>query len=505
MDLFTNLALGFGVAINPETLLYSFAGVFLGTAIGVLPGIGPTATIAMLLPVTFHAAPMDAIVMLAGIYFGAQYGGSTASILLNLPGTATAAVTCLDGYPMSQQGRGGVALFMTTIASFVGSVIGIIVLASFAPLLAQFALRFGPHEYFAIMVFGLVAAGILAQGSAVRGVIMVILGLIIGLVGADLYTAQYRFVFGIQSIADGINLVAIAMGLFGVAEVMANAGKIKDATVNASSITWRTLIPERDDVRRSWKPMLRGTAIGTGFGVLPGTGSVIASFVSYAVEKRVAKDPGRFGKGAIEGVAAPESANNSAAQTAFVPTLMLGVPGDTVMALVLGALLIHGVIPGPRLISDSPDLFWGLVVSFLFGNIMLVILNLPLIRIWLYILSIPYRILFPVTITLICIGVYSVSNSFFDIFLVLFFGLVGYGMIRLGFEPAPLLLGFILGPMMEQNLRRALILSRGELTTFFERPISGVVLAATLAVIVWSLWSGARIRQRSKQAETDTL
>ena len=496
MDALSNLALGFSVAIDIQTLTYSFIGVFLGQLIGVLPGIGPTAAIAMLLPLTFNATPVAAIVMLGGIYFGAQYGGSTASILLNIPGTATSAVTCIDGYPMTRNGKGGVALFVTTVASFVGSMVGIFVLAAAAPMLATAALAFGPQEYFAVMTFGLVTAAVLARGSPVRGLVMVALGMCLGLVGADLQTAQYRFVFGIPHIADGISLVAIAMGLFGISEVLANAGRGRNAAADNVDVRWRKLIPTRDDMRRSWFPMLRGTAIGTGFGVLPGTGSVIAAFVAYTFEKKVAREPERFGKGAIEGVAAPEAANNAAAQTAFVPTLMLGVPGDTVMALILGALLIHGVIPGPRLITDSPDLFWGIVVSFLIGNLILVVLNIPFIKMWVYLLKVPYNILYPIIICLICIGVYSINTSYFDVMLALLFGVVGYVMLRLGFEPAPLLLGFILGPMVEENLRRSLVLSRGDPLAMLSRPITATVLLAVAAMLCWSLVSWWRAKGR---------
>jgi putative tricarboxylic transport membrane protein len=488
MDLWSNLALGVETAFSWNALLYCFIGVTVGTFIGVLPGIGPMATIAMLLPLTFHLPPTEAMIMLAGIYYGAQYGGSTASILLRLPGTAQSAVTTLDGYPMAQQGRAGVALFITTISSFVGSFIGILLLAGFAPVLASVAQQFQAPEYFALMVLGLLAAAVLGQGSPVRGIMMVVLGLLLGIVGTDLNTGTYRFVFDVPQLADGISLVAIAMGLFGVSEVIANAGR-ETPVASAAPVNWRSMIPTRDDMRRSWGAMLRGTAIGAGFGTLPGTGASIASFVSYAIEKRIARDPSRFGKGAIEGVTSPEAANNSAVQTAFIPTLTLGLPGDAVMALMLGALIIHGIIPGPGLIEEHPSLFWGLVVSFLIGNVMLVILNLPLIGLWIGILRIPYRILYPAILVFVCMGVYSVNNSVFDIFIVLLFGFVGYGMRLLRFEPAPLILGFILGPMMEQYLRRALAVSRGDLMVFFERPVSAAFLAAAvmlLAAIVWS-------------------
>jgi putative tricarboxylic transport membrane protein len=500
MDLLDNIALGFATAFSLKALLFCLGGVTLGTLIGVLPGIGPLATIAMLLPVTFHAPPTEAMIMLAGIYYGAQYGGSTASILLNLPGTASSAVTTLDGYPMAQQGRAGVALFITTIASFVGSLFGIVLLVACAPALAEFALRFGAAEYFSLMVLGLLAAAMLGQGTPARGVAMVMLGLLIGIVGTDVHTGQYRFVFGISEIAEGVSLVAVAMGLFGVSEVIANARRIKPSPFRAKDITWRSLLPTRQDMRLSWKAMFRGTAIGAGFGTLPGTGSTIASFVAYAVEKRAAKDRSRFGKGAVEGIAAPEAANNAAAQTAFIPTLTLGIPGDVVMALMLGALIIHGIIPGPSLVAEHPKLFWGLIASFLIGNVVLVILNLPLIGLWVRILTIPYRYLYPSILVFICIGVYSVRTSVFDVFLVVFFGFVGYGMLLLRFEPAPLILGMILGPMLEENLRRALTLSRGDPMVFLERPISATILAATAFLVALTVWLEVRHRRRVRLA-----
>jgi putative tricarboxylic transport membrane protein len=494
MDLWSNLALGVETAFSWNALLYCFLGVTVGTLIGVLPGIGPMATIAMLLPLTFHLPPTEAMIMLAGIYYGAQYGGSTASILLRLPGTAQSAVTTLDGYPMAQQGRAGVALFITTVSSFVGSFIGILLLAGFAPMLAAMAQQFQAPEYFALMVLGLLAAAVLGQGSPVRGIMMVVLGLLLGIVGTDLNTGTYRFVFNIPQLADGISLVAIAMGLFGVSEVIANAGR-NAPVASAAPVYWRSMIPTREDMRRSWGAMLRGTAIGAGFGTLPGTGASIASFVSYAVEKRIARDPSRFGKGAIEGVTSPEAANNSAVQTAFIPTLTLGLPGDAVMALMLGALIIHGIIPGPGLIEEHPSLFWGLVVSFLIGNVMLVILNLPLIGLWIGILRIPYRILYPAILVFVCMGVYSVNNSIFDIFLVLFFGFVGYGMRLLRFEPAPLILGFILGPLMEEYLRRALAVSRGDMMIFIERPVSAGFLAAAAVLLAAIIRADLRRRK----------
>jgi len=499
MDLIANLSLGLQTALSPAALFFCLAGVTLGMLIGVLPGIGAMAAIAMLLPLTWHVPPTEALIMLAGIYYGAQYGGSTASILLRLPGTPQAAVVTLDGYPMAQAGRAGVALFITTIASFAGSIIGVLLLAGFAPWLAQAAQGFRAPDYFALMVLGLVAAALLAQGSAIRGLIMVVAGLVLGLVGTDLQSGTFRYTLGRPELTDGIGLVALAMGLFGVSEVIANAPNPPPPQAGQRP-RLREMLPTREDWRRAVPAMLRGSGIGAGFGTLPGTGSSIASFVSYAVEKRVARDPARFGKGAIEGVTAPEAANNAAAQTAFIPTLTLGVPGDAVLALMLGALIIHGIIPGPGLITQQPGLFWGLVVSFVLGNLMLLVLNIPLIGLWVSILRIPYRLLYPGVLIFICVGVFSLRNSVFDIWLVLVFGLVGYGLRLLRFEPAPLLLGFILGPLMEQYLRRAMAISRGDPMVFLERPVSAAFLALAGLLLVWTLWTGLRRRPAGPQA-----
>lgn len=490
-DLVSNLALGLSTALSPAALAFCFAGVTLGTLIGVLPGIGAMAAIAMLLPLTYHVPPTEALIMLAGIYYGAQYGGSTASILLRLPGTAQAAVVTLDGYPMTQSGRAGVALFITTIASFAGSMVGVILLAGFAPVLAQVAGSFRAPEYFALMVLGLVAAAMLGQGSPVRALIMVVTGLALGLVGTDIQTGTFRFVFGEPLLTDGLGLVAVAMGLFGVSEVIANAAR-PDNLRPTYRFDWRAMLPSREDWRHALPAMGRGAGVGAGFGTLPGTGSSIAAFVAYAVEKRISRRPERFGRGAIEGVTAPEAANNAAAQTAFIPTLTLGVPGDAVLALMLGALILHGIIPGPGLIEQQPALFWGLAVSFVLGNLMLLVLNLPLIGLWVSILRIPYRLLYPAVLVFICVGVFSVRNNVFDIWLVLFFGLVGYGMRLLRFEPAPLLLGFILGPLMEQYLRRSMAISRGDPMVFLERPTSAAFLLVAAGLVAWIVISGLR-------------
>ncbi|MGP9500460.1 tripartite tricarboxylate transporter permease, partial [Halomonas sp. AOP43-D1-4] len=414
MEIINNLALGISVAFTLENLMYCALGVTIGMFIGVIPGVGHLAAISMLLPLTYYVPATTALVMLAGIYYGAQYGGSTAAILLNLPGTPSSSVICLDGYPMSKNGRAGVALFMTTIASFVGSFITVIVLAAFAPPLANFAVAFNSADYFAMMLLGLVAAAILVQGSPAKGLAAVVFGLMLGMVGTDVSTGIQRYTFGLTFLYDGINIVAIAMGIFGVTEVIANVGKVAQIK-NGQKITFRSLLPTKRDVKDSVFPILRGTGIGTGIGILPGTGTSIGSFIAYALEKRVSKDPSKFGKGAIEGITAPESANNAAAQSAFIPTLTLGIPGDAVMALMLGALLIHGITPGPNVISDNPDLFWGLVVSFLIGNLLLLILNIPMVGLWVRLLKIPYPILYPAIILFIVIGVYSINYANMDI------------------------------------------------------------------------------------------
>lgn len=502
MDIANGLLLGLQSALHPTTLLYCFIGVFLGTLIGVLPGIGALATISLLLPITYHIPPTAAIVMLAGVYYGAQYGGSTASILLNLPGTPSSAVVCLDGYPMAKQGRAGIALFMTTIASFVGSMLGILMLVLFSPAIAELGLKFGPAEYFSMMFLGLIAASTLATGSVLKGLAMVVFGLLLGTVGTDINSGVSRFDFGTPNLMDGISLVALAMAIFGISEVISTVNIKRDGKV-AQKITFRSMVPTAEDAKRSVMPMLRGSGIGGFFGALPGTGASIASFMSYAVEKKVAKDPSRFGKGAIEGISAPESANNAAAQTAFVPTLSLGIPGDAVMALMLGALIIHGIQPGPLLMTQQPELFWGLIVSFGIGNIMLMILNIPLIGLWVSILKIPYRVLYPAILVFISLGVYSVNNNTFDIFLVAVLGIMGYALAVLKFEAAPLLLGFVLGPMMEEYLRRALLLSRGDMMTFIERPISAGFIAFAAVLLLWSGFASAKRAMQRKERHGD--
>lgn len=487
MSFSENILLGLETAFSLYNLFYCFLGVFLGTLLGVIPGIGVLAAISMLFPMTFHLEPTAALIMLAGIWYGTSYGGNTASILLNVPGSPSNAVTCLDGYPMTLQGRGGIALLMTTVASFCGGSVGIILLMSFASTISSYALNFSSAEYFSLMLLGLVAASNISGGSVIKGLIMVAFGILFGTVGSDIYTGTRRFDFGILDLADGINLVALAMGVFGVAEVISSIGKVDGSRVDRSTLKLSAMKPTRDDVKRSWMPMVRGSSIGSFFGTLPGTGPSIAAFMAYAVERRVAKQPERFGKGAIEGIMAPESANNAADQTSFIPTLALGIPGSATMALMLGALMIHGIAPGPQLMTEQPSLFWGLVMSFWIGNVLLVILNVPLIGLWVRLLMVPYKLLFPAVLMFICIGTFSVNNSYFDVLLVVIFGAIGYGMRVLGFPAAPMLLGFVLGPMMEEHFRRAMLLSRGDFSTFIDRPISATVLGLTVLVLLLGL------------------
>jgi TctA family transporter len=489
MDILANLALGFSEVASLKTLFYCFFGVTIGMVIGVLPGIGSMAAISMLLPLTYYLEPGQALIMLAGIYYGAQYGNSITSILLNVPGTPSSAVTALDGYPLSQQGKAGPAIFITTIASFFGSCFAIVCLAAFAPAIANFALEFGSAEYFALMVFGLIAASTVAPGSQIKGLAMVVIGLLLGLVGSDITSGTFRFTFGLVELSDGLNLVAVAMGVFGATEVISNLSRPHHERGTARHVRIRELIPSAADMRLSIKPMLRAAPTGTFLGVLPGAGATIASFIAYGIETRVAADRSRFGKGAIEGIAAPETANNAAAQGSFIPTLALGIPGDAVMALMLGALLIHGVQPGPQLIGEHPEIFWGLLASFWIGNLMLLVMNIPLIGIWVKILAIPYKYLFPCVLMLVCVGVYSVSNNAFDLLTVFVFAAVGYGMSVVKLSPAPMLLGIVLGTMMEDNFRRAMLLARGDPMVFLDRPICAVLLGLALVLLLWPLAS----------------
>jgi TctA family transporter len=482
MELIANLGLGFTTAFTGANLLYCLAGVFLGTLIGVLPGLGPTATIAMLLPVTFTLPPVSALIMLAGIYYGSQYGGSTTSILVNVPGEAASVVTTLDGYQMARQGRAGVALATAAIGSFFAGTVATLLLALFAPPLAEVALKFGPADYFSLMVLGLIAAVVLAQGSLLHAVGMVVLGLLLGLVGTDVNSGLERFTFDVPELADGVGFVVVAMGMFGLGEIIRN---LENETRRAEIVTKIAgLMPTREDWKRMIWPILRGTVLGSALGILPGSGSILGSFAAYSIEKKISKHSAEFGRGAIEGVAAPESANNAGAQTSFIPLLTLGIPSNPVMALMIGAMIIQGIQPGPAVITEQPALFWGIIVSMWIGNFFLVILNLPLIGMWVRIVMVPYRLLFPAILVFCAIGVFSLKNVEFDIYFMALFGVLGYIFTKLDCEPAPMLLAFILGPLMEQYLRRAMLLSRGDPTVFFRRPISATLLTLALLALV---------------------
>ncbi|MEO8507170.1 MAG: tripartite tricarboxylate transporter permease [Betaproteobacteria bacterium] len=484
MELLANLGTGFAVALTFQNLLYCFGGVVLGTLIGVLPGIGPVPTIAMLLPITYALPPVSALIMLAGIYYGAQYGGSTTAILVNLPGESSSVVTCLDGYQMARQGRAGKALATAALASFIAGTFATLVVAAFAPPLAEVALKFGPAEYFSLMVLGLIAAVVLASGSLIKAIGMIVLGLLLGIVGTDVNSGLQRYSFGIAELSDGIGFVSVAMGLFGFAEIIVNLERTDKREVFTDKVSG--LMLKWSEFKEALPAILRGTGVGSALGILPGGGAMLSAFASYTIEKKIAKDPSRFGKGAIEGVAGPEAANNAGAQTSFIPLLTLGIPPNAVMALMVGAMTIHSIQPGPQVMTSNPQLFWGLIVSMWIGNVMLVILNLPMIGIWVKLLQVPYRLLYPAILLFCCIGVYSINNNVFDVFITALFGVLGWLFVKLECEPAPLLLGFILGPMMEENLRRALLLSRGDPTVFVTRPISGVMLgmAAILLLIV---------------------
>ena len=479
MELMSHLLLGLQTAATLANLFYCFIGVFLGTAIGVLPGLGPTATIAMLLPVTFVLPPVTALIMLAGIYYGSQYGGSTTSILVNLPGEAASVVTTLDGYQMAKQGKAGAALAASAIGSFFAGTVATFLIAGFGPPLAAIALKFGPAEFFSLMVLGLVASVVLAQGSLLHAIGMVILGLLLGLIGTDVNSGTQRFTFGIDELADGIGFVTVAMGMFGLGEIIRNLENEEQRSVMVKKITG--LWPTREDFKRMVAPILRGTIIGSALGILPGSGSILGSFAAYSIEKKVSKNRAEFGKGAIEGVSAPESANNAGAQTSFIPLLTLGIPSNPVSALMVGAMIIHGIQPGPSVLNEQPALFWGMIVSMWIGNLFLVVLNYPLIGMWVRMIMIPYRLLFPGILVFCAIGVFSLKNATFDVYLMALFGVLGYVFSKLGCEAAPMLLAFILGPLMEEYLRRAMLLSRGNPWVFVQRPISATLLA--LAVL----------------------
>ena len=500
MELLNNLALGLSVAVSFQNLTYALLGCMLGTLIGVLPGIGPVATIAMLLPITFHLPPTASLIMLAGIYYGASYGGSTTSILVNLPGESASVVTCLDGYQMARNGRAGAALSISAVGSFFAGTVGTLIIVLFAEPLTRMAQKFGPADYCSLMALGLVAAVVLASGSVIKAIAMVFLGLLFGLIGTDVNTGAQRFTFDIPELSDGIDFAPIAMGLFGIAEIVVNLER--HLTRSGGTIKVGSLWPTRDEVRRAWPAALRGTLLGATLGVLPGGGPTLGAFSAYTLEKKISKTPERFGKGAVEGVASPEAANNAAAQTSFIPMLTLGIPSNAVMALMVGAMIIQGIQPGPEVMTKKPDLFWGMIASMWIGNLMLVVINLPMIGIWVKLLTVPYRFLAPAILLFCCIGAYSLQNSTFHVLMVAIFGVLGYVFVRLGCEGAPFLLGLVLGPQMEEYFRRAMLLSRGDPMVFVERPISlGLLITTALLLILMALPSIKKARQEAFQEE----
>jgi putative tricarboxylic transport membrane protein len=489
-DLIGNLGLGFATALSPMNLMLCFLGCLVGTLIGVLPGVGPIATIAMLLPLTFKVDPTGALIMLAGIYYGAQYGGSTTAILVNIPGEATAVVTTLDGHQMAKNGQAGIALGIAALGSFFAGTVATLIIAAIGVPLTKLALLFGPAEYFGLMVLGLGLAIVLAHGSVLKAVIMVVFGLLLATVGTDLETGEDRLTLGFAALSDGIDFAVLAMGVFGIAEILRNLENPEARAVVKSNIG--RLLPSAADLRRSFGPILRGTGLGAILGILPGNGAVLAPFASYTLEKKLAADSSRFGRGAIEGVAGPESANNAGAQTAFIPLLTLGIPPNAVMALMVGAMTIHGVIPGPLVMTKSPTLFWGMIASMWIGNLMLLIINLPLIGLWVRLLKVPYRLMFTIILLFCCIGIYSINNNPADVYFTAFFGAVGYVLIKLGLEPAPMLLGFVLGRLMEEKLRQALALSSGSFMTFVERPVSAGLLLIALVIMIIAVLPAVR-------------
>ncbi|HVY56961.1 MAG TPA: tripartite tricarboxylate transporter permease [Xanthobacteraceae bacterium] len=498
-ELVSNLALGFSVAFSPWNLLFCLVGALVGTLVGVLPGVGVVATLAMLLPITFGLHPVSALIMLAGIYYGAQYGGSTTSILVNIPGESTSVMTTLDGFQMAKQGRAGPALAIAAVGSFFAGCVSTVLVAAVGAPLTSVALLFGPAEYFALMTLGLMFAVVLARGSVIKAIAMILFGLLLSMVGSDIETGQSRMAFDIPELSDGISFAIVGMGVFGFAEIIRNLEAPEERGIVRSKLTG--LMPTRADLIASSGAIARGTVLGSILGILPGGGAVIASFAAYTFEKKVARDPSRFGRGAIEGVAAPESANNAAAQTSFIPLLTLGIPPNAVMALMVGAMTIHGIVPGPQVMTKQPELFWGMIASMWIGNLMLVIINLPLVGLWVRLLRVPYRMLFPAILLFCNIGVYSINNSPFDVVLTDIFGLLGYWLYKHDFEPAPMLLGFVLGPLMEENLRRAMLIARGDPTTFFTRPISASLLGLSILLLVISLLP--MIRQKREVVFTE--
>jgi putative tricarboxylic transport membrane protein len=498
MEILANLGLGFATALSPMNLFLAFVGCLVGTLIGVLPGVGPIATIAMLMPLTLKVDPTGALIMLAGIYYGAQYGGSTTAILLNIPGEVTAVVTAIDGHEMAKKGQAGTALGIAALGSFFAGTVATLVIAAIGAPLTKLALLFGPAEYFGLMVFGLGLAIVLARGSVLKSVIMVVFGLLLATVGTDLETGQDRLTLGIAELSDGVDFAVLAMGVFGIAEILRNLENPEARSVKTTQIG--RLLPSREDLRRSFGPIVRATGIGSVLGILPGNGAVLGPFASYALEKKLAKDPSRFGKGAIEGVAGPEAANNAGAQTSFIPLLTLGIPPNAVMALMVGAMTIHGLIPGPQVMAKHPTLFWGMIASMWIGNLFLLIINLPLIGLWVRLLKVPYRLMFTTILLFCAIGIYSINNNPYDVYFTAFFGLAGYVFIKLGLEPAPMLLGFVLGKLMEEKLRQALALSEGSFMTFVERPVAATLLVLAAAIMLISLLPAvSRSRQKAFQ------
>lgn len=495
MSFIDQLIIGFSTASTPVNLLFCFLGALIGTLIGVLPGIGPTAAIAMLLPIALTLTPEASLIMLAGIYYGAQYGGSTTAILINVPGESSAAVTALDGHQLARQGRAGPALAVAAIGSFFAGTVATLVIAVAALPLTAIALQFGPAEYVGLIVLGLISSVVLAHGSVLKALAILVFGLLLGLIGTDIYTGAQRFTLGLLQLSDGLNFVAIAIGAFGIAEVIKNLENEDQRATIAKRITG--LMPTREDWRKITFPIIRGTALGSLLGVLPGAGAVLAAFAAYAVEKKLSRTPERFGRGAIEGVAAPESANNAGAQTSFIPMLTLGIPANSVMALMIGALVIQGIVPGPNVVKEQPALFWGTIASMWIGNLMLLLLNLPLVGIWVRLLSIPYYVLFPAILAFASIGVYSVSGNVFDLITLATFGIGGYALSRLGCEPAPLLLGFVLGPMLEEQFRRGMMIFDGNVLMFVQRPISALLLGAA-ALLLMGLSVPSIIKRREK-------
>jgi putative tricarboxylic transport membrane protein len=500
MEIFANLGLGLETALTLTNLAYCLIGVFVGTAVGVLPGLGPIATIAMLLPATFGLPPVSALIMLSGIYYGAQYGGSTTAILVNLPGESSSVVTAIDGYKLARQGHAGKALATAAIGSFFAGTVATVLLALFAPPLAELALKFGPAEYFSLMVLGLVASVVLASGSLLNAIGMVILGLLLGLVGTDVNSGAARYTFDLPELADGVNFVIVAMGMFGIGEIIRNLEHDEGRELMMKKV--KGLMLTKEDFKRIIAPILRGTALGSALGILPGGGAMLASFASYSIEKKISPNSANFGKGALEGVAAPEAANNAGAQTSFIPMLTLGIPSNPVMALMIGAMIIQGIQPGPAVMTEQPALFWGLIVSMWFGNLFLVVLNLPMIGLWVKMIMVPYHRLFPAILMFCAIGVFSLNNNEFDVWLMALFGLFGYICAKLGAEPAPMLLGFIIGPMMEEYLRRALLLSHSDPMVFVQRPISATMLAFAAAAMTVVLLPSLR-KKREEAFQED--